>query len=525
MGLMTLVKCAQILLEAGSMVDALDKNKNTALHYAAGYGRKECVALLLEHGAAVTLQNLDGKTPIDVAKLNNQDEGFILLFNEGKDVVIQLGAVFVMFGNVVEKISCSWIPREDGVLVQAKRLTSLFSEMENGDLNEIGDMNIRGGGMTLKAMYLSQLIDGHVMMARLQRWTCGGEHLWQSGFLAGTAISTSIPETSRHPGRWSKLITTIGKSYMTDEVNQLPSSPPEDSPPRDETYDHGEDPKMAIRTPLEKEFNVMTQDDLDRSRETYSFPARIPDEGETILSTRPSEYCTLDPEGMSFGDWDNAEGKSMDGAATSGDEGESANPEMSNPGVTTPETDRSQTARAQVQAQAREICQNHDSPLSSDQMLEEAHPEGGRIQGRKLVNDVNPGREGGCHLRKRSKGRGVKHLARREKILAGVILPADKEKVDKLSFDQVVTKFFHIVGQEKKASKELKEKTEVVVGLEAEVAEMKKNEALTKGKAIEEYNSSNDFHEAVESAASKYFGEGFKFCKRQVHMLNLTVVK
>lgn len=47
------VKCAQILLEAGATVDALDKNKNTALHYAAGYGRKECVALLLENGAAV----------------------------------------------------------------------------------------------------------------------------------------------------------------------------------------------------------------------------------------------------------------------------------------------------------------------------------------------------------------------------------------------------------------------------------------------------------------------------------------
>ncbi|MQM01099.1 hypothetical protein Taro_033850 [Colocasia esculenta] len=73
------VKCAQALLEAGAAVDSLDKNKNTALHYAAGYGRKECVALLLENGAAVTLQNLDGKTPIDVAKLNNQDEVLKLL--------------------------------------------------------------------------------------------------------------------------------------------------------------------------------------------------------------------------------------------------------------------------------------------------------------------------------------------------------------------------------------------------------------------------------------------------------------
>jgi ankyrin repeat protein len=47
------LKCAQVLLEAGAAVDAVDKNKNTALHYAAGYGRKDCVALLLDHGAAV----------------------------------------------------------------------------------------------------------------------------------------------------------------------------------------------------------------------------------------------------------------------------------------------------------------------------------------------------------------------------------------------------------------------------------------------------------------------------------------
>lgn len=47
------MKCAQVLLEAGAEVDALNKNKNTALHYAAGYGRKECVVLLLKNGAAV----------------------------------------------------------------------------------------------------------------------------------------------------------------------------------------------------------------------------------------------------------------------------------------------------------------------------------------------------------------------------------------------------------------------------------------------------------------------------------------
>ncbi|GFY80842.1 hypothetical protein Acr_01g0006510 [Actinidia rufa] len=34
-----------------------------------------------------------------------------------------------------------------------------------------------------------------------------------------------------------------------------------------------------------------------------------------------------------------------------------------------------------------------------------------------------------------------------EKLLSGVILPANREKVDKLSLDQVVTKFFHVLSQ------------------------------------------------------------------------------
>jgi len=33
----------------------------------------------LKHGAAVTLQNMDGKTAIEVAKLNSQDEVVKLL--------------------------------------------------------------------------------------------------------------------------------------------------------------------------------------------------------------------------------------------------------------------------------------------------------------------------------------------------------------------------------------------------------------------------------------------------------------
>ncbi|XP_071735395.1 uncharacterized protein [Rutidosis leptorrhynchoides] len=73
------LKCAQVLLEAGAKLDALDNRKSTALHYAACYGRKECVALLLANGADVTLQNMDGQTPIDFAEVNNHIQVLKLL--------------------------------------------------------------------------------------------------------------------------------------------------------------------------------------------------------------------------------------------------------------------------------------------------------------------------------------------------------------------------------------------------------------------------------------------------------------
>ncbi|CAN8235152.1 unnamed protein product [Cochlearia groenlandica] len=47
------MKCAQVLLDAGANVNVVDKNKNTQLHYVAGYGRKDCVGLLPENDAPV----------------------------------------------------------------------------------------------------------------------------------------------------------------------------------------------------------------------------------------------------------------------------------------------------------------------------------------------------------------------------------------------------------------------------------------------------------------------------------------
>jgi ankyrin repeat protein len=44
--------CVHALLDAGADMNAVDHNKNTSLHYAAGYGQAECVALLLKKCAS-----------------------------------------------------------------------------------------------------------------------------------------------------------------------------------------------------------------------------------------------------------------------------------------------------------------------------------------------------------------------------------------------------------------------------------------------------------------------------------------
>ncbi|GFY85222.1 hypothetical protein Acr_03g0019960 [Actinidia rufa] len=156
-----------------------------------------------------------------------------------------------------------------------------------------------------------------------------------------------------------------------------------------------------------------------------------------------------------------------------------------------------------------------------------------------------------------------------EKILAGVILPADKEKVDKLTFDQVVTKFIHALGQgvilgsslavrsrdfaesalnqkavvesaeiemvraqnraielegalaeekamEKKLAEDADARSKVIAKLEARISELEKSQSLTQGRIIATFKESDDFLEAVRGSASSYFGDGFDFCKRQL---------
>ncbi|GFY98626.1 hypothetical protein Acr_13g0000270 [Actinidia rufa] len=90
-----------------------------------------------------------------------------------------------------------------------------------------------------------------------------------------------------------------GSPYMTDEVNQSPSSPMEGS--------HEESSLVAIHPSVEEKTNIMTLEELNALRDIYSFPSgvqiRLPEEGETITSTRPGEvafYEAAFPAGLHF---------------------------------------------------------------------------------------------------------------------------------------------------------------------------------------------------------------------------------
>ncbi|GFS38362.1 hypothetical protein Acr_00g0057040 [Actinidia rufa] len=87
----------------------------------------------------------------------------------------------------------------------------------------------------------------------------------------------------------------LGETSMIDEVNQHPPTPLEESSPREKLSDHGEDPRMEVPSSPATELNTMTQGDLDRLWEAYSFPSgvrtRIPGNGETILSVGEDEVA------------------------------------------------------------------------------------------------------------------------------------------------------------------------------------------------------------------------------------------
>jgi ankyrin repeat protein len=67
-------ECVRMLLEHGAEIDAQDKNGISPLMNAAWFGCTLAVSELLRHGASVSLRNNQGRTAEDLARNKNQPE-------------------------------------------------------------------------------------------------------------------------------------------------------------------------------------------------------------------------------------------------------------------------------------------------------------------------------------------------------------------------------------------------------------------------------------------------------------------
>ena len=65
------VKLASLFLQHGSEWNHCDSSNNSVLHYAAAFGWKECIDLLIAHGADINAHNMWKVTPITIAMLKN----------------------------------------------------------------------------------------------------------------------------------------------------------------------------------------------------------------------------------------------------------------------------------------------------------------------------------------------------------------------------------------------------------------------------------------------------------------------
>ncbi|GFS37381.1 hypothetical protein Acr_00g0051650 [Actinidia rufa] len=115
-----------------------------------------------------------------------------------------------------------------------------------------------------------------------------------------------------------------------------------------------------------------------------------------------------------------------------------------------------------------------------------------------------------------------------EKLVQGLTLLADQEALEKLDLDRAITRLLYSIGrlegwvtdleaEKQRTADELKMEKEERA---ADQERFQKEVALAKESTVQEYKSLDDFHEAVEWAASKFYGEGFDMCKKQIGRLH-----
>lgn len=76
---------ASDLIKAGAEIDAVDVNKDTALHYAAQFKNPRLIELLLQAGANPNLKDKFGETPLIKCAYNGFRQGLISLLNHKAD--------------------------------------------------------------------------------------------------------------------------------------------------------------------------------------------------------------------------------------------------------------------------------------------------------------------------------------------------------------------------------------------------------------------------------------------------------
>jgi hypothetical protein len=73
----------KVLIDAKANLDDVDSAGNSAVHFAAGYGRKKVLEHLLARGANASKVNQMGLTPLGAARQNNQQQAVALLQRHG----------------------------------------------------------------------------------------------------------------------------------------------------------------------------------------------------------------------------------------------------------------------------------------------------------------------------------------------------------------------------------------------------------------------------------------------------------
>ncbi|GFS34366.1 hypothetical protein Acr_00g0033590 [Actinidia rufa] len=351
------------------------------------------------------------------------------------------------------------------------------------------------------------------------------------------------------------------KSYMADKVNQLPSSFLEESPHQDEPFDHGgSEVRQDCGQGIPQQCQGVEKEVLLHLKGRLGIFSEYISGGRS--SSGPRSRST--PR-MAYNGRDNAEDKSVDGTVVvAGDEVSLITLEMNafelrllggkvrDPilGLEPFSSSSSSSSKLdgwpdlRLPSELRSDGQgNHVTHRSQKKaMWKFVEPPSKEVNKAASKVVVGEGTSAKPIAALGPRATMLRNSTTTKKLLEAVIPPFDKEEAEKLELNQVISKFFHIIGQAVMVrsslasySQEMKDEvtiqqdratslegeakddweaiTEKLAKLEVVVVKLRNNEARSKKLAIE---SSEDFQEAVKAATSKYFGEGFNFYKRLI---------